>query len=85
MHPARDTSSCAKHDVLNIEKLQICSVGIERHLPDQLHVALKHEENTWLALIACEDHKAHSQKYSYLRMAHAMLVSVMRKNNIKRR
>ena len=45
-------------------------------LPTRLSTVFKHEKNSWITLVTCEDYKENSQTYSYRRMVRAVLVSV---------
>jgi LPXTG-site transpeptidase (sortase) family protein len=44
--------------------------------PTNTAAMLKHEEQSWLTLITCEDFNQLTQKYPYRRMVRAVLVSV---------
>jgi len=45
-------------------------------LPTSISTVFKHEENSWITLVTCEDYKESTQTYLYRRMVRAVLVSV---------
>jgi len=49
----------------------------ERVAPNNVSIALQHEEKAWLTLITCEDYKVLFQTYNYRRVVRAVLVSVL--------
>jgi LPXTG-site transpeptidase (sortase) family protein len=49
-------------------------------LPRSLKTVFKHEEDSWITLITCEDYSESTKTYSYRRMVRATLVSVTPEN-----
>ncbi|MBL8103687.1 MAG: sortase, partial [Anaerolineales bacterium] len=45
--------------------------------PNDISTAFKHEENSWVTLITCEDYNAKIEEYYYRRMVRAVLISVV--------
>jgi len=46
-------------------------------LPSNISAAFKHEENSWITLVTCEDYNAKTELYSHRRMVRAVLISVI--------